>query len=497
MSVIYPYMKIIRSAASKARHTSFLALAVLLFAVSGYFVWQHANRSVLALNTAPTGTSWNMILSEEFNGTSLNLAQWKPYHNTYGDGNLEEACLTPGNVSVGGGTMKLTAKRENVACPRSAVDNFTSGFIDTRGNGLYYPAFARYEIRAKLPHGQGLWPAFWLRHKAGSSTAEVDVMEYFHATRPGQASQTLHFPAEIGSNTTKVHKQFEQPTATPGWHTWAVEIIATDDAKTKAKFVFYQDGIKTHEYTPTKFGWLNNHDKSAMFDIAINLAVGGRYTGHPDDDLAYSRYLQKCLKPYLAAPPCNASNVLRATFPSAYEVDYVRVYTLQSTPVVTSPGTPTPKPKNTSDATNNSKKDSAVNSVDNKEQPAAKQAEPKTESSSVAKGGPESEPTRTGEPRIATKVEYLVDGKVVQTDNEPPFVFNKSILTRSASVTERTYYADGSHSDVISDIPVKESPTAPYWVMGAVVSGVAALGVAGYALVRHRSVRFHGTGTIK
>lgn len=202
-------------------------------------------------------------------------------------------------------------------------------------------------MRAKLPHGQGLWPAFWLRHKAGSSTAEVDIMEYFHATRPGQTSQTVHLPAEIGSNVAKVNTFFETPTATPGWHTWAVEILALDASKQKAKIVFYQDGIKRHEYTPAKFGWLNNYDKTAMFDIAVNLAVGGTHAGHPDDTLAYSRYTQLCLKPARGAPPCNNAGVLRASFPATYEVDYIRVYALEDKPAPVPPVSstePSPQP---------------------------------------------------------------------------------------------------------------------------------------------------------
>lgn len=217
--------------------------------------------------------------------------------------------------------------------------DFTSGFIGSREQGHYYPAFAAYEIRAKLPHGQGLWQAFWLRHSDGSSRVEVDVMEYFHSQIPGKTSQTLHFPAEYKYNAYKVHKDFEAPTTNPGWHTWSVAIVPTNAAKTTAKFIFYTDGVKTGEYAPPSFVWLNSFDKNAMFDMAINLAVGGNYAGHPDDDLGYSRYLDKCLRPYNGTPPCNGSGLLRAVFPSSYEVDYVKVYKLEDAPT-----TPTDPP---------------------------------------------------------------------------------------------------------------------------------------------------------
>ena len=289
---------------------------------------------VKALSSPVSNKQWSLYFSDEFNGSNLDTSRWKAYHNAYGVDNKEEACLTPNNVTVSGGSLKITAKRELVAtCPTvSTGRDFTSGFIGSREQGRYYPAFGYYEMRAKLPHGQGVWPAFWLRHSAGASRAEVDVMEYFHSQVPGKTSQTLHFPAEIGSNVSKTNTFFENPTTNPAWQTWGVEILPANDEGTTAKFAFYQNDIKTLEYTPTAFDWLNNYNKDALFDIAINLGVGGRYTGHPDDNLGYSRYLDKCLRPYNGTQPCSGSGILRAQFPSTYEVDYVRVYQLTPAP---------------------------------------------------------------------------------------------------------------------------------------------------------------------
>ena len=74
--------------------------------------------------------------------------------------------------------------------------------------------FGRFEMRARLPHGQGIWPAFWLRHRNGAGTAEVDVMEYFHSTMPGQTTATLHLDGR--KNLSKKSQFFETPTDDPG-----------------------------------------------------------------------------------------------------------------------------------------------------------------------------------------------------------------------------------------------------------------------------------------
>lgn len=323
-----------------------LPVVLVVALAGGYLVWQS-----FAV-TSVTPPNWKLYWSDEFNTSSLDTSRWGAYHNTYGDGNKEEACLTPSNVTSSNGTLKITSKKEAITCPGATQDQFSSGFIGSRDAPakVYYPAFARYEIRAKVPHAQGLWPAFWLRHVGGSSVAEIDVMEYFHAQVPGKITQTLHLPQEVGRNIAKKSTSFETARAGVGdWHTYRVDIIPFEN-DTKAQIVYYIDGIETLRYTPTAFGWLNNYDKNRMFDIALNTAVGGTWNGHPDDPPGWSRYLKYCLNPgsYGKQQPCNgeASGVYRAQFPSSYEIDYVRVYTpdtsiVQPAPVPAKLPTPT------------------------------------------------------------------------------------------------------------------------------------------------------------
>lgn len=295
----------------------------------------------------PSG--YREVFKDDFEGTTLNTAIWKPYYSTYGDGNQEEACLTPNNATVSNGTLKIVSKREAITCPGQPTDQFSSAFLGTRENGVYFPKFARYEMRARLPHGQGLWPAFWLRHKNGSSIAEVDVMEYFHAQVPGKTTGTIHL--DNVKNVSKKTVAFENPTTNPGWHTWAVEMEPDTVDPTKVKFTFSLDGSVYHTVTPTQKTWATAVDPNKMFDIALNTAVGGNYNGHPDDNLGWSRYLNFCLKPYKGIPPCDATNILRAQFPATYEIDYVRVLVKDSstatstvTPTSTTTATVTPTP---------------------------------------------------------------------------------------------------------------------------------------------------------
>lgn len=268
---------------------------------------------------APAGFTY--VGGDEFDGSALNGANWKAYHNTYGDGNNELACLTPNNVVVSGGTAKIVAKKQTTTCPSGVTDKYSSGFIGSREAGKYYPRYARFEVRAKVPHAQGLWPAFWLRHRNGSGVAEVDIMEYFHSQVPGKTSQTLHLDGV--SNISKKATTFEAPTAAPGWHTWAVDIVPDPNG---VRFTFYLDGKATHTFVDTKHAWASA-DANGTWDIAVNLAVGGKWTGDPDDTLGYLRDLNRCSISGTAPNGCTSTGIKRVDWSaSTYEVDYVRVY---------------------------------------------------------------------------------------------------------------------------------------------------------------------------
>ena len=143
-------------------------------------------------STAPTptptlpspisGTNYQLVWSDEFNGTSIDASKWnevgpwgQPVSST---GNF--SYLTS-NVSEANGVATLTAQKSG--------SNWTGGILSTDTTKMFQYGFA--EVRAKLPKGQGFWPAIWLY--GGSSADELDMME----SLGGDAStvyQTYHFP---------------------------------------------------------------------------------------------------------------------------------------------------------------------------------------------------------------------------------------------------------------------------------------------------------------
>ncbi len=273
---------------------------------------------------------------DEFSGSSVDTTRWGIYHNNYGSGNNELECNTPNNVAVSAGALVITGKKQTYACPQGGTKNYTSAFLGSRDASTprYYPLYSRFEMRAKVPHGQGLWPAFWLRHKAGSSVAEVDIVELFHNQLPGKVTSTLHFPSTLGSNVSKKSTAFETAVQGTGdWHTFAVEIVPASAGA--VKFTFYVDDTQTLTYTNTNSSSWKTGYESGAWDIALNLAIGGNWVGDPDAQLGYLPYPNKCSLTYSTPTnndptTCPKTGIWFANMAqrnAVYQVDYVRVWT--------------------------------------------------------------------------------------------------------------------------------------------------------------------------
>jgi hypothetical protein len=97
-----------------------------------------------------------------------------PWNGDFGD--AEFVNPTPGfPFSVENGILRVEARRGADGKWRSGLLSST----DHYGHG-FSQQFGYFEMRAKLPEGPGLWPAFWLVGNADPDTsAELDIMEYY------------------------------------------------------------------------------------------------------------------------------------------------------------------------------------------------------------------------------------------------------------------------------------------------------------------------------
>lgn len=259
---------------------------------------------VLALSLpagAASSPAWNIVWSDEFNGSNLDLNTWTceaGNNNGWGNQELEFYTGRPQNAYVGGGLLHIVARRE-----ATNGFNYTSARIKTQGH--FNKTYGRFEFRARLPEGLGYWPALWLLGSNITSVSwpacgEIDVIEN-NGNVPGQVQGTIHY-----SDSANHHLQstgfYPLPAgdSVTNFHSYMVEWSTN-------RVNWYFDG-QPYE---TQSSWSSSTGPypapfNQPFFIIMNLAVGGSYLGNP------------------SAATINANTI----FPGELQVDYVRVWDL-------------------------------------------------------------------------------------------------------------------------------------------------------------------------
>lgn len=98
-----------------------------------------------------------LVWSDEFNGNSVDRSKWNfdIGGNGWGNNELEYYTDRSQNAYTSGGNLVIQALREDYG-----GRPYTSARMKTQGK--YSVKYGKFEMRAKLPYGHGIWPAFWL-----------------------------------------------------------------------------------------------------------------------------------------------------------------------------------------------------------------------------------------------------------------------------------------------------------------------------------------------
>src|SRR6516162_6766876 len=135
-----------------------LAVAVLVSFASAY--WHQASE--------PKAETWKLVWSDEFDGKEIDRTKWdfdlgNGFYNYesntwikgWGNGELQYYTREPENVFVKDGMLHIRAVKESYdGC------GYTSARLKTRkrdGSPLFSQRYGRFEFRAKLPTGRGVW----------------------------------------------------------------------------------------------------------------------------------------------------------------------------------------------------------------------------------------------------------------------------------------------------------------------------------------------------
>jgi len=105
---------------------------------------------------------WNLVWSDEFESEgAINSENWfqqtqLPNGLSWYNGELQHYTDRIENSFVEGGVLKIAAIKEPFT-DQGQTKEYTSARLNSKITYKY----GRIEIRAKLPFGQGTWPAIW------------------------------------------------------------------------------------------------------------------------------------------------------------------------------------------------------------------------------------------------------------------------------------------------------------------------------------------------
>src|SRR5215510_8503803 len=239
---------------------------------------------------APPGFP-TLLWSDEFNGTTINGANWTYDLGNGGFGNneLENYTNRPENARIENGMLVIEARRENLG-----GSAYTSARLKTQGLRTF-GVNTWVEARIQSPQGQGIWPAFWMLGNTITSVGwpscgELDIME-IRGQNPFQNLGTMHWGDSGGGHASFGGSVTSSSSLAAGFNTFAI-------SRTPTTIRWYLNGTQFHEGNIAN-GINSTQEFQGQFFIILNVAVGGNFVGSP-----------------------NAST----TFPQQLRVDYVRVW---------------------------------------------------------------------------------------------------------------------------------------------------------------------------
>lgn len=270
----------------------------------------------IALAGVAQSAEWELAWSDEFDYEGLpDKSKWD-----YEEGfvrNREMQYYTKArkeNVRVEDGILVIEGRKEEFNNPKHKsgstkwqeqrkVAGYTSGSINTLGKGAFL--YGRVEVRAKVPQGNGMWPAIWMmgtnRSEVGwPRCGEIDIMEYV-GKHPHQIHATTHFagPKKAKDKSLKgraVHRSAGKGKITikEPWKDFHVYAMEWD----KKEIRFFADNKLYGKLVIDTAGKGTDNPFRKPHYLLLNLAIGGSWGSKIDDTV----------------------------LPQKYEIDYVRYY---------------------------------------------------------------------------------------------------------------------------------------------------------------------------
>ncbi|NUU63026.1 family 16 glycosylhydrolase [Paenibacillus agri] len=269
---------------------------------------------VIGTPTDPTIAGMNLIWQDEFNGTSLDMNKWNyeqgyyisndPHSWGWGNAELQHYTDSPQNIFVEDGKLNIRVLHDSKSFPQdpNRFAQYSSGKINTKDHLSFQ--YGRVDIRAKLPTGNGVWPALWMlpedsAYGAWAASGEIDIMEA-KGRLPGTTSGAIHFGGQWPVNR-YIAGEYHFPEGQTFANDYHVYSMVWEEDNMK----WYVDG--NFFFKVSRDQWYSTaapNNPNAPFDkpfyLIMNLAIGGYFD--------------------------NLNTPDPSDIPATMQVDYVRVY---------------------------------------------------------------------------------------------------------------------------------------------------------------------------
>ena len=256
-----------------------------------------AAETTVPATVTPELEGYNLLWADEFDGDTLNEAIWNREMREPGwtNNELQEYTDSDDNIYVENGCLVLRALRED----RDGTPYYTSGKVNSQNNAQFQ--YGRVEVRARVPEGQGLWPAIWMMPQDESlygqwpKCGEIDIMEVL-CNDTTTSYSTIHYGEPHAEQQGIFY--LDSGSFSSDFHVWAVEWepgemrFYTDDQLVLTVNDWFTAAGGEEQPYPAPF--------NQPFFVQLNLAVGGDWPGNPDDSTDFEN--------------------------ARFEIDYVRVY---------------------------------------------------------------------------------------------------------------------------------------------------------------------------
>ena len=243
--------------------------------------------------TPSSYAGWSLAWADEFDGTKINTDWWTHEigNGDNGWGNNEMEYYTDGeeNSRIENGKLVIEARDDSWNGKK-----YTSARMITKDKKTF--GFSRTDIRARLPFGQGIWPALWMLgnnidEKGWPACGEIDILELV-GHQPSTSHATVHWGQDF-SNWKYIGDDYmiNGEIFNDRFHVFSL-------VREYNRMWFYVDDILIFDfdYQDTQG---QPYPFNEQFFFIFNVAIGGNWPGSPDET---------------------------TQFPQRMEVDYVRVF---------------------------------------------------------------------------------------------------------------------------------------------------------------------------